>query len=120
MTTQPAVLLIGRSLTLAAIGARLKTRADLTVRQVDTPASLLQAGQAAPDAVIIDKANVDSVARLMAEHPQMLLMEVGVTETGGLQLTVHDCEQRLLSDGNDLVTLILEHASFVAGANGAK
>jgi hypothetical protein len=120
MVYPPTVLLIGCSLTLAAIAASLRGQAQLTVRQVDAWPAVLAGGQAAPAAVIVDSASaVVTLAALMAAYPRVLLMEVGGGANGDLQVTVHHSEQRPLDDGNELVTLILEHAlmASAAGAN---
>ena len=76
MAYPPIVLLIGRSLTLAAIAASLRGQAQLAVRQVDALPAVLAAGQAAPAAVIVDSASaVVTLAALMAAYPRVLLMD---------------------------------------------
>ena len=60
-----------------------------------------------------------TVAAVLAAWPRVLLLAVGGDGNGDLQVTVHHSEQRLLDDGGDLVTLILEHAleASIAGAD---
>lgn len=123
MAYLPTVLLIGRSLTLAAIAASLRGQAQLAVHQVDALPAVLAIGQTAPAAVIVDSASaVVTLATLMVAYPRVLLMEVGGSATGELQVTVHRSEQRPLDDSNELATLILEHAlaASVPGANDLK
>ena len=115
MPAQPVVLLIGRSLTLAAIAAGLRDRPEVTVRQAEVWAPRLPADQTAPDVVIVDSAGTAaSVVALLAAYPRVLLLEVGVGAHGDLQVNVHHSEQRPLGNGADLASLILEHAQAVA------
>ena len=115
MATQPVVLLIGRSLTLAAIAAGLRDRPEVSVRQAEVWAPRLTTGQAAPDVVIVDGAGTAaSAVALLAAYPRVLLLEVGAGVNGDLQVNVHHSEQRPLGNGADLASLILEHAQAVA------
>ena len=118
MATQPVVLLIGRSLTLAAIAAGLRDRPEVSVRQAEVWAPWLAISLTPPDVVIVDgSSSATGVVALLAAYPRVLLLEVGAGAHGDLQVNVHHSEQRPLGSGGDLVSLILEHAR--AGATAA-
>lgn len=115
MATQPVVLLIGRSLTLAAIAAGLREQPELTVHQADAWAPWLAASLTPPDVVIVDDSrSTTSVVALLAAYPRILLLEVGAGAQSDLRVNVQHSEQRPLGNGADLASLILEHARSVA------
>lgn len=106
--THRSVLLIGRSLYLAAIEAGLRTEPDMTVRRLESWSPALTNGALSPDTVIVDSiaARADVMAALIATFPDLLVIELAPGAPHDGQVIVRYGERRTVGTAQELARLI--------------
>lgn len=105
--THRSILLIGRSLYLAAIEAALRAVPGVTVRRIERWSPLHGGGE--PDAVIVDSpaAFADVVTGAAATFPQATIIEVSPGDGSLGAVSVWRGEQHAIGTIQELVRLTL-------------
>lgn len=113
LTANRVVLLIGRTLYIAAVEASLRAEPGIHVQRLDGWSPVQLNGAWRPDAVIVDSitAHAELVATLVAAHPELLVIELAWGEQSSSQAIVRFGGRRTLGNAHDLVRLIVDGGS---------
>lgn len=118
-TSRQSILLLGRSLFMAAIEAGLRGEPTLSVRRMDDWSPHLTDESVRPDAVIVESlaAHAEAVAALVGAAPELLVIELAPGNLASRQAIVRFGERRSVESAHDLVQLIVGRGQ--PGATGA-